>query len=168
MASSLKMRNKAWIDKAIIVTLTGSMALLLVGLLSWQIPIGSQIQLAVGEVAPHDVVVPRQITYNSQVLTDQARERAAQSVPDQYDNPDGRVRRQQLDRIRELLEFITIVRNDEFATPELQTDYLLAISDLSLTPELVLQILSVTPRRMGIDCQGSALSAGPHHARGNP
>ena len=45
MASSLNIRNRAWIDKAIIATLTGSMALLLVGLLSWQIPIGSQIKV---------------------------------------------------------------------------------------------------------------------------
>ncbi len=136
--------KQAWVNKAVIGALAGGIGLLLVGLLSWQLPYGSQFQIEEGEVAPHDVVAPRQITYESQVLTERARERAAQNVADQYDNPDARVRRQQVDRAREVLEFIQIVRNDEFATPELQTDYLLAITDLALTPELVLQILTLS------------------------
>jgi membrane-associated HD superfamily phosphohydrolase len=122
-------RKRAWMDKTIIVVLAASIALLLIAMLSWQLPYGSQLQLAVGEVAPHDVVAPRQITYESQVLTERARERAGQTVADQYDSADARIRRQQVDRIREILEFITIVRNDEYATPELQTDYLMAIAD---------------------------------------
>lgn len=145
MAHRVKWPNGAWIDKLLVVLLTASVGILLIGLFSWQIPFGSQMQLGAGEVAPHDVVAPRQITYESQLLTERARERAAQSVGDQYDSPDGRVRRQQVERAREILNFITIVRADEFATPELQTDYLLAIPDLDLTPELVLQILSATP-----------------------
>ncbi len=137
--------KQAWVNKAVIGALAGGIGVLLVGLLSWQLPYGSQFELEEGEVAPHDVVAPRQIAYESQVLTERARERAAQNVADQYDNPDARVRRQQVDRAREVLEFIQIVRNDEFATPELQTDYLLAITDLALTPELVLQILTLSP-----------------------
>ena len=131
-------------DKAIIVLLAASIALLLVALLSWQLPYGGQLQLAVGEVAPHDVVAPRQITYESQVLTDRARDRAAQSISDQFDSADARIRRQQVDRAREIIEFITIVRNDAHASPELQTDYLSSIPDLPLTPELALQVLSLS------------------------
>src|SRR5690554_6182647 len=145
MAHRLKWPTGDWIDKLIVASLTASIGILLIGLFSWQLPFGSQMQLRAGEVAPHDVVAPRQITYESQLLTERARERAAQSVPDQYDSPDGRVRRQQVERAREILNFMTIVRDDEFASPELQTDYLLAIPDLDLTPELVMQILSATP-----------------------
>ena len=137
-------------DKALIWTMAASIALLLIALLSWQLPYGGQLELAVGEVAPHDVVAPRQITYMSQVLTDRARDRAGQTVADQYDSADARIRRQQVDRAREILKFITIVRNDEYATPELQTDYLMAISDLPLTTELVLQILTLTDEEWAV------------------
>jgi putative nucleotidyltransferase with HDIG domain len=144
MASNKKTQADLWIDRTIVVALTGSVIILLIGLLSWQAPIGSQLQLGLGEVAPHDVVAPRQITYESEVSTERARERAALTVADQYDAPDGRVRRQQVDRARDVLDFMTIVRNDEYATPELQTDYLLAITDLGLTPEIALLILAFT------------------------
>lgn len=116
----------------------------LVAVLTWQLPFGSQVQLAVGEVAPFDVVAPRQITYESQILTEQARERAAQAVPDQYDNPDARVRRQQIERARAVLDYISIVRADPHASTELKTDYLLAVSDFNMTAETVLQILTAT------------------------
>ena len=134
-----------WFDKLLVVLLSASVAILLIGLLSWQSPFGSQLQLQIGEVAPHDVVAPRQIAYESQLLTERARERAAQTVTDQYDSPDSRVRRQQIERSRAILDFMTVVRADEYASPELQTDYLLAIPDLNLTPELVLQILAASP-----------------------
>ncbi|MEX1019054.1 MAG: HDIG domain-containing metalloprotein [Litorilinea sp.] len=124
--------------------LIGLSTLMLIAVLAWQLPFGSQIQLGVGEVAPFDVVAPRQITYESQILTDQARERAAQAVPDQYDNPDARVRRQQIDRARAILDYISIVRLDPYASTELQTDYLMAVTDFTLTPEIVLQILTAT------------------------
>ncbi|MEM7533588.1 MAG: HDIG domain-containing metalloprotein [Chloroflexota bacterium] len=126
------------------IALIGYTVLLMVGLLSWNIPLGSQVQLEVGQVAPQDIVAPVKITYKSEWLTAQARDRAAQAVPDQYDSAEGRIRRQQISRAREVLEFITIVRKDPYATPELQTDYLLAIGDLGLSPEATLAILSMS------------------------
>ena len=89
-------------DEAAIAVMAIGLALLFIALLSWQLPYGSQLQLAPGEVAPHDVVAPRQITYESQVLTEQARDRAGQTVADQYDSADARIRRQQVDRSREM------------------------------------------------------------------
>ncbi|HXF62601.1 MAG TPA: HDIG domain-containing protein [Caldilineaceae bacterium] len=145
ITSKLKAHSGDWIDWLIIGSLTASVGILLVGLLSWQGPFGGQLQLEVGEVAPHDVVSPRQITYESEVLTERARERAAQNVPDQYDSPDGRVRRQQIEQAREILDFMTIVRSDAYATPALQADYLAAVNDLNLTPELTQQILAISP-----------------------
>ncbi len=136
--------KKPWMDRGIIIALAAMLAVLLIILLSWQLPYGSQIQLTVGDVAPYDVVAPRQITFESAVKTESARERAIQTVPDQYDNPDARIRREQVDRSREILEFIGIVRNDEFASPEVKTDYLMSITDLAVTPELALGILTLS------------------------
>lgn len=144
MTFSLKLRTMEWVDRFLVGSLTAAVALLLIGLFSWQVPFSTQQQLDVGQVAPYDVVAPRQFTYDSQVLTERARARAAQSVPDQYDPPDGRVRRQQMARARELQDFITIVRADAYAGTSLQIDYLVAIPDLSITPELAELILSLT------------------------
>ena len=118
---------------------------LMVGLLAWSIPESGQLQLKAGQVAPRDVFAPRQITYFSQIRTDQAGARAAQAVPIQYDNVERRIRRQQLERGQEILEFVSIVRDDPYATPELQNDYLFAIKDLSLSPESTIAILGMQP-----------------------
>ncbi|MEZ4717361.1 MAG: hypothetical protein R2851_14945 [Caldilineaceae bacterium] len=48
-------------------------------------------------MAPYTVVAPKRITYDSQVLTEEARERAALSVPEQYDVAEGRIRRRQVE-----------------------------------------------------------------------
>src|SRR3954467_6090963 len=123
MALTLKLRTGDWFDRVLIGSLTASVGILMVGLFSWQVPFSGQLQLSEGQVAPYDIVAPRQITYESQILTDRARERAAQNVPDQYDASDGRVRRQQVDRAQDVMEFVTIVRADDYATPSLRTDY---------------------------------------------
>lgn len=136
--------RSSWLDRLLIAVLTASVGILLIGLFAWQIPFSGQFNLRAGEVAPLDVVAPRQITYESQLLTERARERAAAAIPDQYDSPDGRVRRQQIEQAHSVLAYIGMVRADEYATPELQTDYLLAIAGLSLTTELVVLILDAT------------------------
>lgn len=135
--------NGTWLDRGLIWVMVGALALLLIALLSWQIPLGTRVQLGVGEVAPYDVLAPRQITYESDVLTEQARDRAALSVQDQYDAAEGRIRRRQVNRARELLEFMSIVRQDEYAAPELKTDYLLAISELGITPATARAIIEL-------------------------
>jgi len=131
-------------DEGAIILMASVLAILLIFLLSWQLPYGGQIQLAAGDVAPRDVVAQRQIVYESQYLTDQARDRASQAIADQYDNIDARIRRQQVERAREVLEYISLVRADELASSEVKTDYLMAIKDFALTPELALQILTLS------------------------
>lgn len=144
MVSRLRGHPVHWYDLLLVGGLSASVAILLIGLLSWQSPFGSQIQLAAGQVAPYDIVAPRQIGYESAVQTERARERAAQGVPDQYDSPDSRVRRHQIERARQILDYVTIVRSDAYAAPEVQTDYLLAVADLNLTPESTQQILDLS------------------------
>lgn len=128
--------SERWLNRSIILSMVGSVSIFMIALLAWQFPIREQAQLTVGQVASSDIAAPVQITYPSEVLTEQARERAAQAVPEQYDSTEGRVRRQQINRSREILAFITAIRNDPHASPELQVDYLLAITELELTPEV--------------------------------
>jgi cyclic-di-AMP phosphodiesterase PgpH len=140
MSVDSKAQSDRWLNQLIMGVMIGSVGLLMVALLAWQRPFGGQLQLQPGDVAPYDLVAPSEIRYESSLLTEQARTRAAQAVPDQYDVIEGQIRRQQVSRSREILEFITIVRNDAYATAEQQTEYLLAISDAGLTPETAFAI----------------------------
>ena len=140
MTTNASTPSDRWLNYLIVAAMVGSVGMLMVALLAWQRPFGGQLQLQVRDVAPYDIVAPSEIQYESRLRTEQARERAAQAVPDQYDSSEGAIRRQQVSRAREILEFITIVRNDPYATPEVRNDYLLAIPDLNLTPEVTLHI----------------------------
>lgn len=129
-----------WLNRSLMITMISSVSIFMVSLLSWQFPSNKQAQLKVGQVATSDISSPAQITFPSEVLTEVARERATQVVPEQYDSTEGRVRRQQINRSREVLAFITAIRNDPYASPELQVDYILAIAELELTPEAAYRI----------------------------
>ncbi len=133
-----------WLNRSLLFTMIGSVSIFMISLLSWQFPSNKQAQLKVGQVASTDITSPSRIIYASDVLTEQARERAAQVVPEQYDSAEGRVRRQQFNRAREILTFMTAIRNDSHASPELQVDYLLAISELALEPDAAYRIQALS------------------------
>jgi len=116
---------------------------LMVGLLAFPIPGRDQLQIEEGKVAPRDIFSQRPISYDSQIRTDEVGERQAQAVLTQYDNEERRIRRQQVERAHQILEFVSVVRDDPYATPELQNDYLFAIQDLSLSPESTIAILGM-------------------------
>ena len=115
----------------------------LVGALLIQFPLGGQVQLSAGEVAQQDVLAPRRIAYESEVRTRQARERAAQAVPDYYDPPQSRIRRMQVTQARNVLEFITTVRLDGLASQEAKLGYLQAIDEITLSQAMAAKILTV-------------------------
>jgi len=124
--------------------------------LAFPIPLNGQVALSVGDVSPTDIRSPRQITYESEVLTEQARERAAAAVPDVYDPPEARVRREQLARAREVLDFIDSVRHDEYASTEQRVAWINAIPDISLsrsTIELLLALDEDSWRRVANEVQ---------------
>lgn len=141
MSSNSLRQSTSWTHWALIALMVAAIAILMIGLLSWQISFGAQVELALGAVAPANISAPHNITYVSPILTDQARDRAAGNVPEQYDMAESRVRRTQVEHARDIMEYIGIVRQDEYATPELKTDYLLAIADVPLTPEIARLIL---------------------------
>lgn len=145
LPTGFKIQSDQWLNYLIIGMMAGSVAVLMVVLLAWQRSFGGQLQLDVGQVAPYDVVAPSEIRYESELFTEQARSRAAQAVPDQYDNIETRVRRQQVEQAREILTVISTIRDDPNISPEVRTDVLLGIEELALTPEMALQIESLSP-----------------------
>lgn len=144
MITKLKQYSETWLDWAIKIIFLLCVSIMMIFILSWRFPRASQFQLEPGQVSPSNIVAPTTIVYESVIETQRARIRAAQAVDQQYDIPEGRIRRQQVDRSREILEFISTVRHDIYATPELQTDYLSAIPDLNLRQEVILEILNAS------------------------
>ena len=144
MFNRLTVPTGPWIDWTIRILLLLGISLLLIFLLSWQPPRAGQFQLEPGQVAQSNIIAPRQISYESALETERARNRAEQSVELQYDLPEGRVRRQQVERSLLLLEYLSIVRDDLYASADLQLDYILAIPDLDISQKIALQILSTS------------------------
>jgi putative nucleotidyltransferase with HDIG domain len=100
-----------------------------------------QVTLVEGDVSPADIRAPRKTTYVSQILTEEAQARAEADVRDAYDPPDARIARQQITRARQVLNYIDSVRYDAYAGLEAKTDWIAAVPDLDLTPEVIGQIL---------------------------
>ena len=101
------------------------------------------VTLSAGQVAPADIVAPRSITYDSDVLTQLARQAAADSIHDVYDPPNPSVARQQLQLARHVLDYIDNVRHDTYATLSQQVSDLGAITVLKLNPETATHLVSL-------------------------
>jgi hypothetical protein len=114
------------------------------GILIFQfLPVG-QVVLDEGDVSDSDIRAPNEITYVSQILTEDARDSAEAAVRDIYDPPDARVARQQVTKARQILDYIDSVRQDSHASPEQQRQWIAAITDLSLPTAVIDQILSLS------------------------
>ncbi|WP_119072627.1 HD family phosphohydrolase [Aggregatilinea lenta] len=103
----------------------------------------ARLVLEVGDVSPRDVLAPRSITYESDVLTEDKREAAAASVRPVYDPPDSRVETEQIQLARQVLDFIENVRYDDLATTEQKKQDITAITVLSLSESVVDQMLGI-------------------------
>ncbi|MBI3359981.1 MAG: HDIG domain-containing protein [Chloroflexi bacterium] len=100
------------------------------------LPASPPVALIVGQAVPQDILAPISITYVSQVLTEQARESAVAAVSEIYDPPDTRVARAQVSRIQQVLNYLTSVRADSFATTEQHVADVAAVTDLTMPRQL--------------------------------
>jgi cyclic-di-AMP phosphodiesterase PgpH len=101
----------------------------------------------VGYVAPQDVQAPRALEYESVVLTEKARAAAEKNVEPVYSPADPLVARQQIRDLRAALDFIEVIRADEFATPIQKEQDLAALESIRLDAETIQIILSLTSAR---------------------
>lgn len=97
-----------------------------------------------GDVSNSNIRAPLEITYISQILTEEARKEAEAAVRDIYDPPDARVARQQVTRARQILDYLDSVRQDPYARPEQKRQWIEAIPDLSLSTTVIDQLLSLS------------------------
>lgn len=115
-----------------VISLTVGMTLIL----SFDLPGAGEINLAVGQPAPNDVFSPRSTTFNSEILTRQARDQASRAVPEVYSPLDLSIGRGQLTKARDVFDFISAVRADSSATLERRLEYLQAVDGISISEEV--------------------------------
>lgn len=111
--------------------------------LAVRLPFTGQVTLQVGDVAPRDIIAPRQITYISEILTEQRRTAAANAVGEVYDPPQARIGRQQLALTVQILDYIASVRSDSFADAQLKASYIAAITALDLPQAIIDRIVAL-------------------------
>jgi hypothetical protein len=131
-------------------------SLLTLGALIFPIAIRpSEVPLNPGDVASQDIQAPRTITYQSQLLTDQAKNEARARVLPIYLPADPAITRRQIEKLRVTLDYITTVRFDTYASAEQKLDDLAAIQGVRLDRETMLKIIELSDSRWQIIQQES-------------
>ncbi len=97
--------------------------------------------LSVGDVAPFDIVAPRDSSFESVVLTEQQRQENANVVRNVY-GTDNDVARRQVNRSRLVIDYIGHVRYDPFASLAQKEADLTAIDGLTLENVAIARLLS--------------------------
>ncbi len=100
-----------------------------------------------GSAAPHDILAPYTLTYQSDYLTEANRKKAAAEVEPVYSPIDTGVARRQMERLRAVLGYIASVRADAYATPEQKMADLAALEGIQLTPGTAQSILALSEGR---------------------
>lgn len=104
----------------------------------------NRVLLNQGDVSSSLILAPADLTYESKTRTETAREAAAASVQEVFDPPDTSVARQQEVRARQINDFISSVRQDIHASPQDKRNWIAAIPDLTIPPETIDKILSLS------------------------
>jgi putative nucleotidyltransferase with HDIG domain len=103
--------------------------------------------LKAGDVASQDIQAPKGLTYESNLLTEQARRTAENMVVPVYLPVDASISRRQIEKLRVALNYISTVRADEFAIQQQKMSDLAALSDLHLTTDTANQIVFLNETR---------------------
>jgi len=150
MATNSNLRKLRWPNRRIVFLtflFLVSLGLVLTILL---LPIYTQTtapQLKIGEVASEEILAPYNISYISDIRTDQQRNAASSNVPSIYTPPNTSLARRQLERLRGTLAYITSVRADEHASIDQKGADLAALEDIEMSEETSLNILSLSDAR---------------------
>jgi len=107
----------------------------------------STVAVVEGNVASQDIMSPYSVSYESQVLTTQNQQEAAQQVDLIYTRPDSSIARQQLTHLKDALNFIDSVRNDQFASLEQKYTDLAALEGIFISQDMAEQILGLSDVR---------------------
>ncbi len=88
-------------------------------------------KLVIGQVSDQDILADRTLSYTSEVLTDRKREEVQASIKEIYSLPEIGVAREQMDRLRNTMAYISSVRSDPRASMQQKIEDLINPEDLS-------------------------------------
>ncbi len=103
--------------------------------------------LDVGRVLQFTMQAPRDIEYVSEIRTEEARRAAESAVQPVYTSPDPAIARQQIERLRTTMQYITSVRANVELTSEDQKSNLVTLSDVRLKLETIDYLIGVSDSR---------------------
>lgn len=109
-----------------------------------------RVMLEEGDIAPQDIRAPRSLTYDSAIRQAEEQEQAASQVEPVYKSPDPALAREQLDRTREVLDYLESVRADVLASTAQKRGWILAAPELtSLSRETLDNLLALPDESWG-------------------
>jgi cyclic-di-AMP phosphodiesterase PgpH len=109
----------------------------------------SSFPMQIGDVATQDILAPYSLSFESEVLTTRARQEAANAVDPIYLPTDPSIGRRQVERLRTVLSYLNIVRQDSFASQEEKISDIQAAKDLDLPEDSITRILQTSDSRWG-------------------
>ncbi len=125
----------------------GSLAVLaLIIFLSLVLPIAfrqSTSLLDIGDVATQNINAPRTFSYESEILTEEARSEAEISVQPVYLAADPSITRKQVEKLRVILNFVSAVRSDTYASESQKTSDIQKLSDLVVSSNIAEALLEL-------------------------
>ena len=114
------------------------------------LPIASRqdaLPLQIGDVSTSDITSPRNESFASDVLTNKAKQDAANAITPIYLPSDPTINRAQLENLDRALDFISAVRADQYASKEQKLEDLQSIKNLAIDPDKAQNILDLTEDR---------------------
>ena len=105
---------------------------------------GQTEQKGVGEVSTEDIHAPYTLTYESEILTKNAKDLAVANVDQVYYPVDPSIARQQIERLQTILNYINLIRNDSFANQDQKVSDIEAVPELSLNEQRILDLLNLS------------------------
>ncbi len=137
-------RWRKWLQGSLLWVFATSVTLGLTIIFSFNLVTATEVQVTLGEPASEDILAPRSIKYESEVLLTAARENARAAVPEQYTRDGNDIGRNQLNFVSAVLSFTDVVRADALATKESQLSYLQAIDSLTIQEQVGLDLLELS------------------------
>lgn len=98
------------------------------------------LNLQAGQPSPQEFIAPLNLNFPSELLTQAARDKAAEAVADIYDDPDPSVRRQQVALLRAVLQTIDTTRANTTATFSEKVALLQQLTNIAFPLETAQQI----------------------------
>jgi cyclic-di-AMP phosphodiesterase PgpH len=129
------------------LTLLGLGGIIAFGMLILPLLNSTTASLQAGDVSPNNFQAPRDLSYISVVRTEEEQRRAENAVPAMYTPTSTTIAREQIERLRASLQYITLVRDDENSTTEQKVSDIAALSDVALKQATIENILLLTPAR---------------------